>query len=183
MAETDTYLMTENEGSLMSLVLRSQPVTAYQLIRMYEESPVASYNVSKGGVYPLVGRLKERGYLTAERVAGDKRNTETLVCTDAGREALRRWTTHLNDSHILLADPMRTRIMTLNLLSRDAQLRWIVAARELIARRKAHLVEFGRKVDVPFQEIIQAAHEAELDGQLATLDKLLAIVVREAEAA
>ena len=40
--------ISEHEGILLSLVLRQQPVTAYQIFRMFEQSPTTSINASKG---------------------------------------------------------------------------------------------------------------------------------------
>ena len=48
-----SYDLTDHEGTFLSLVLRIQPVTAYQVIKVYEESPVSNFNTSKGKIYPL----------------------------------------------------------------------------------------------------------------------------------
>src|SRR3712207_1604832 len=70
--------LTENEGSLLALVLRREPITAYEIVKIYEQSPTTSINSSKGSVYPMIKRLKERGFVGSERVPGDGRNAETL---------------------------------------------------------------------------------------------------------
>ena len=44
--------LTDHEGTFLSLVLRIQPATAYQVIKIYEESPVSNFNTSKGKIYP-----------------------------------------------------------------------------------------------------------------------------------
>ena len=84
MAQSDLKV-TEHEGLLLALVLRQQPVTAYQLFKIFEQSPVTSINASKGQLYPAIRRLKARGFLTARKVAGDGRNAEDLqVHRDGG---------------------------------------------------------------------------------------------------
>ncbi len=55
--------ITEHEGMLLALMLRQQPVTAYQLFRFFETSPVTSINASKGQLYPAIRRLRERGLI------------------------------------------------------------------------------------------------------------------------
>ena len=93
-------------------MLRRQPVTAYQLLRLYEQSPVSSFNESKGSLYPLIRRLKARGLIAAQPVAGDGRKAERLTCTAAGRAAARRWVTQLEPRHILPDDPLRTKAIS-----------------------------------------------------------------------
>ena len=102
---SDEAKVTEHEGMLLALVLRQQPVTAYQLFRMFEQSPVTSINSSKGQLYPAIRRLRERGLLDARKVAGDGRKSEALSVTAAGREAVRAWTRNIEPVHIVLDDP------------------------------------------------------------------------------
>ena len=51
--------LTENEGTLLALVARAEPITAYQIAKVYEESPVSNFNTSKGKIYPMIKRLRE----------------------------------------------------------------------------------------------------------------------------
>src|SRR6185369_9769143 len=81
--------ITEHEGMLLALVLRQQPVTAYQLFRFFETSPVTSINASKGQLYPAIRRLRERGLIAGRKVAGDGRGAEALSVTKAGEGAVR----------------------------------------------------------------------------------------------
>src|SRR5262245_51840500 len=101
-------VLTDNEGSLLTLVLRRQPVTAYQLLRIYAQSPVSSFNESKGSLYPLIRRMKARGLIETQAVEGDGRNAERLTCTEAGKTAARQWVNRLEPRHILPDDPLRT---------------------------------------------------------------------------
>jgi DNA-binding PadR family transcriptional regulator len=183
-AETDdaeasaASALTENEGNLLALVVRTQPVTAYQLIRMYEQSPTPTISSSKGSVYPMIRRLTRRGFLRTEAVSGDRRNPETLHCTEAGLEAVRQWVKGLRSDHALIGDPMRTRILSFDLLSRDEQIEWIVNAKALLEAKRQELDEYSRSVSVPFQEIVHASAISALDGKHAWLDRLLHAVVK-----
>ena len=60
--------VTEHEGMLLALVFREQPITAYQLFKIFEESPVSSINTSKGQIYPAMRRLKSRKLVRAQKV-------------------------------------------------------------------------------------------------------------------
>src|SRR6185295_15607876 len=111
--------ITEHEGMLLALMLRQQPVTAYQLFRFFETSPVTSINASKGQLYPAIKRLRERGLIEGRKVAGDGRGAEALSVTDAGRDMVQSWTRAIDATHITLDDPLRTRILSFDMLSRE----------------------------------------------------------------
>src|SRR4029077_1548161 len=66
--------LSEPQGRLLALMVRQQPVTAYQLFRIHEQSPAGSINASKGQVYPAIASLKARGFVKARAVKGDRRN-------------------------------------------------------------------------------------------------------------
>lgn len=173
-----TEPITENEGNLLSLVLRTQPVTPYQLVRTYEQSPTPTISSSKGSVYPMIRRLTARGLLQTKRVPGDGRNPETLRCTEAGKQAVREWLKDLRRDHTLPGDPMRTRILAFGLLSRDEQIEWIVNAKALMEAKREEVEAYGRSVSVPFQDIVHASAVLAIEAKQAWLERLLHRVVR-----
>ena len=73
--------LTDDEGTLLSLLLRVQPATAYQLSKIYADSPVSNFGTSKGKIYPLNRRLKERRLVKGTSEAGDARGSEELEAT------------------------------------------------------------------------------------------------------
>jgi DNA-binding PadR family transcriptional regulator len=165
--------ITEHEGMLLALVLRQQPVTAYQLFRMFEQSPVTSINSSKGQLYPAIRRLRERGLLDARKVAGDGRKSEELSVTDAGHAAVREWTRNIEPSHIVLDDPLRTRILSFDVLNREERLEWIARAKALVKQRRAIVDEYDASVDVPFQDFAYSSVMETLRIKMEWLDELL----------
>lgn len=169
--------LTDTEGSLLALVLRRQPATAYQLLRIYAQSPVSSFNESKGSIYPLIRRLKARGLMASRPVEGDGRNTELLHCTAAGAEAVRSWVTQIRPVDILPDDTLRTKAISLELLEPEARFAWIGTAR---ARTKAKIVEIEAHMiglDTPFQEAIAASALGVLHARLDWLDRLAEVVL------
>ena len=164
--------LTDNEGSLLALIVRREPVTAYQLIRTYETSPVSGFNESKGSIYPSIRRLKERKLISAETVEGDGRNAERLRSTAAGREAVKTWVMHMRPSHALLNDPLRTKIISFDLLSREERLQWIEAARALIQAKIKEVEEYDARVSIPFQPLLHQSTLIALRGRLEWLDKV-----------
>lgn len=170
---SDEAKVTEHEGMLLALVLRQQPVTAYQLFRMFEQSPVTSINSSKGQLYPAIRRLRERGLLDARKVAGDGRKSEALSVTAAGREAVRAWTRNIEPVHIVLDDPLRTRILSFDVLSREERLEWVARAKALVKQRRAIVDQYNDSVDVPFQDFAYSSVMDTLRLKMEWLDELL----------
>jgi len=165
--------VTEHEGMLLALILRQQPVTAYQLFRFFETSPVTSINASKGQLYPAIKRLRERGLIEGRKVAGDGRGAEALSVTDAGRDMVRSWTRAIDAKHITLDDPLRTRILSFDMLSRDERLEWIVKAKALVKQRRAIVEEYNQSVTVPYQDFAYASVMEALRVKMEWLDELL----------
>jgi DNA-binding PadR family transcriptional regulator len=177
----DKESLTDNEGSLIGLVRRQQPVTAYQLYKIYETSPVSSFNTSKGSLYPLISRLRKRGLIAAESVAGDKRNTEQLTCTSAGVKAVAAWARTVKTSDILLDDPLRTKLLSLDLLTREEQTRWVVEAKAEVTRKMETVEAYNQAVSVPFQQFVHRSAIAALEAKMKWLDELLYHFVKGAE--
>jgi DNA-binding PadR family transcriptional regulator len=127
--------LTDHEGTLLSLVLRAQPVTAYQIARIYELSPVSNFNTSKGKIYPIIHRLRELGLVRTRLVKGDARGTEQLTCTKAGEKAIKGWVLETRPTHLLLDDPLRTKVQSFGLLTPDERVRWIVEVKAQLIKK------------------------------------------------
>lgn len=165
-------MLTDNEGSLLTLVLRRQPVTAYQLLRVYAQSPVSSFNESKGSLYPLIRRLKARGLITAQLVAGDGRKSERLHCTEAGAAAARGWVMRLEPRHILPDDPLRTKAISFGLLDARERRSWIKTARALTEAKIAEVEAYMIGLDLPYRDAIEANALGTLQARLRWLDQM-----------
>ena len=170
--------LTDGEGTLLALVVRAEPITAYQIARVYERSPVTNYNTSKGKIYPIIRRLKERGYLIGESVEADARGTERLKATAKGREAVRRWAKEILPTHTLLEDPLRTKIQSFELLSREERLEWCAQAKALLTEKLHELEEYGEQVDVPFKDLVHDGAVSAIRARLEWLDRILLATVR-----
>jgi len=171
--ESGLSAVTANEGSLLALVLRRQPVTAYQLFRIYELSPVTSFNASKGSLYPMIARLKAAGLLEGQRIKGDARRSESLRCTPAGRDAVKTWVMDLRPGHVALDDPLRTKLLSFDCLSEEEQLAWVQRALALVAERTVLVERYATLVTVPFQEHAHQSALDALDTKRRWLEKLL----------
>lgn len=164
--------LTDDEGTFLALLVRIQPATAYQLSKIYAESPVSNFGTSKGKIYPLIRRLKERGLLTSHAVTGDARNSEVLKATARGREAVRFWVKHLKPAHLLPEDPLRTMVQSFDLLSKDEQLEWIANAKAGLEAKLAELEDYGAMVHVPYKDQVHENAVISVETRIDWLDRL-----------
>jgi len=178
LARSSTTL-TDDEGTFLALLVRMQPATAYQLSRAYEDSPVSNFGTSKGKIYPLVRRLRERGLIEARRVAGDARGSEYLECTRAGREAVRRWVKQVRPAHMLLEDPLRTMVQSFDLLSREEQIAWIADVELGLKSKLEELEVYKAEVTVPYKDQAHDNAVSSVRSRLEWLGRLRRSVPRD----
>ena len=164
---------------LLALVLREQPVTAYQIMRIFADSPVSSINTSKGQVYPAIGRLRDRKLVEARQVADDRRGTEELELTAAGREAVKQWVRDLDSSRIVLDDPLRTRVLSFDVLTRHEKLEWVAEAKALVRQRRLELEKYNGEVELPYQDLIYQSAAESLRLKSEWLDELICRLTAE----
>lgn len=124
---------TEGEGTILAIIHRHQPVTAYQLRSLGKTDLVANFNTSKGKIYPVIQRLLARQLLRAEDVVGDRRKAKRLYCTARGQQALRNWLRIRAEDEILTDDPLRDRVQSLSILKPNEQIVWLVQVRQRLA--------------------------------------------------
>jgi DNA-binding PadR family transcriptional regulator len=173
-----TTSLTDDEGTFLALLLRVRHATAYQLSKIYAESPVSNFGTSKGKIYPLIRRLKARGMLAARSVSGDARGTEQLECTAAGRKAVRQWVKQIRPTYLLLEDPLRTKVQSFDLLSKEEQIEWVVEVKSGLLKKLEELEIYGRSVAVPFKEQVHDNAVSSIRSRMDWLDRLLHGIVK-----
>lgn len=171
--------LTDHEGALLAEVLRRQPVTAYRITKAYGIDPVSSFNSSKGHVYPMIKRLAKRSFLKSITVPSDARGTETWECTKNGVAALREWLKTVSPHHLLLEDPMRTRIMSFDLLDHEEKLDWIFKAKAELLAKLNELEDYGKSVDVPFQAFVHDNAVSSIKSRMDWLDRMLFVLMKD----
>ena len=164
--------LTDDEATFVALLQRVQPATAYQLSKIYAESPVSNFGTSKGKIYPMIRRLKTRGLISSRAVVGDARNSEVLRCTALGRTAVRNWMQRIRADQLLPEDPLRTMIQSFDLLSKNEQRAWIERARSGLAEKLRELEQYGASVYVPYKEYVHDNAVTALRSRLDWLDRL-----------
>ncbi len=167
----DGRALTDSEGALLTLVLRQQPVTAYQIGKFFASSPVHTFNTSTGKLYPLIQRLKGRGLLRAEEVPGDLRGTQRYACTEAGEQVLRKWITSLRPEHDLLHDPLRKKLQAFDLLSKQEQLEWLCSARSRLEAKLEDVEGWPAEREGPFGDLVKESAKAAITGRIYWLEQ------------
>jgi DNA-binding PadR family transcriptional regulator len=158
--------VTEGEALVLSLIERMQPITAYQIRKVLAESPTTNISNSTGKIYPIIRRLKDSGLISATAVEDDGRGAEHLTCTEQGRQVIRQWVKIVDRAHLLLEDPLRTKILSFDLLSKGDQVRWLKAARADLVAKLDEIKGYARKYPGPY---IELAHE---NARLATAARI-----------
>jgi len=171
MGAADEIDVSEYEGSLLALTLRNQPISAHQLLKIFERSPVSSLNRSKGNVYPLIRRLKNRKLL-ATQTPTEGRSKEHLVCTEMGKRAVHRWVKDVHSDHILLNDPLRTRIISFSLLNKNEQIEWIDNIQSMVAQQMDFIENYNAAISIPFQEMVYSNTMKALSSRMTWLNEI-----------
>jgi DNA-binding PadR family transcriptional regulator len=179
-AKTSSAL-TENEGLLLALLARAGPLTAYQIAKAYDLSPVSNFNTSKGKIYPMIRKLGAAGLIEAEKVPGDARGTERLSCTPAGLEQVKRWVSNVQSAQILPEDPLRSRVQSFGLLSPEERRNWLADVRQKLTDKLRELDEYRQATETPFQELVHQNAYSTIQARLAWLDRVFYELAKSAE--
>ena len=134
-------------------------------------APVSNFGTSKGKIYPMIRRLKERG-LVSSRALDDARNSEVLQCTARGRAAVRSWLKDIRPVHLLPEDPLRTMLQSFDLLSKDEQAEWLAKVKSGLEAKLSELEEYGASVHVPYKDQVHDNAVTAIKSRLAWLDRV-----------
>jgi DNA-binding PadR family transcriptional regulator len=169
---TNDGSLTDQEGPVLALVLRQQPITPYQIASYFERSPMVIFGTSHGKLYPLIRRLQSQGYLEGEVSTGDGRRATQLRLTDLGRTALKAWIETLRPEHDLTHDPLRKKVLAFDLLTRDEQIRWIETTRSRFAIKLDEIERAPIDGAGPYGEFLRMNAAIAVQGRLEWLDEL-----------
>jgi DNA-binding PadR family transcriptional regulator len=125
---------TELEGAALGLVVRDGPCTSYAVAEIFRGSPSEVWSGSAGSIYPLMRRLERRGLVVSESGATGRRGRRVYRATPEGRREFRRWLTDAGRAAGMGHDPLRTRLVFLDLLPRGSRAGFFAAVREALAR-------------------------------------------------
>jgi DNA-binding PadR family transcriptional regulator len=171
--------LTELEGAVLGTISLRAPCTPYRVRRAFLDSPSPYWRGSAGAIYPLIVRLERRGLVRSRSDASaGRRGGRVLALTAPGRRALRAWLRPPWSALVtgVPADPLRTRVSFLGVLSSAERVRFLEAAaaamgpaiRDHETRRRA-----GWHRDAPYEALVA-------EGALAALRARRGWLVRSA---
>jgi DNA-binding PadR family transcriptional regulator len=134
--------MTELDFTILAIIGRDGPLSAYDVRKVFARSLTPTWSSSTGSVYPSIRRLEAADMVTSSTPEG-ARSRKALSITEAGRAALEPWLTNITpELAAATPDPIRTRMFFLMFL--DAQRRGEIVA-TAIESTKAALHEAERR--------------------------------------
>ena len=166
--------LTDLEHTVLGIVWKRAPCTAYRIMREFATSPSSHWRGSAGAIYPLTQRLEEHGYLTSCAESRGRRPRRAYRVTRKGVDALRRWLQPPvpDDDAGITFDPIRTRAYFLKLVSEED---WsaLLADAEEKTRRQIEVVaadaeRYSREGD-RFSALAMRGGVFELQARLAWL--------------
>lgn len=140
-------VLTELEAHVLAQIAVHQPVSAYDVMKALARSPVSSLSGSTGAIYPIVKRLRERGLVESAPVKGSPRRTEALTSTPEGRAAAARWVGAVSEADLLPHDPLRSKILFFDLLTKQEQMRFLLEASRALEAKLEQIEAYARTLD------------------------------------
>lgn len=124
--------LTELEGAAMATLAQIGPCTPYALMDRFRGSSSEFWSGSTGAIYPLVRRLAAAGLVETRKDDQGKRARELVELTHSGRKAMTAWLTDASAASRLGFDPLRTRLLFLELLSKTDQRKALETIRDAL---------------------------------------------------
>ena len=177
-AQDTPQTLTDHEGSLLSLVHRLQPITAYKVAKFYQDSPVAAVNKSMGQVYPMISRFSKEGLIEGRQVEDDARGTEVWRTTDKGETALKAWLLEFKPAQLIPHDTLGTKVLSFDLMTHQERIDWVLAAKNELEKKQVELDAYNEKSDGPFQEYAHDNAASILRARMDWLDRILFDLVK-----
>lgn len=163
---SDSPALTELEGAVLAALAQEGPCTPYALKEMFRASPSEFWSGSTGAIYPLVRRLEAAGLARGTDDAQGARARRLLVITDAGRAALRAWIADAARAARFGFDPLRTRLLFLELLPAKERRAFLAAVRAALDEPVARPRSTAALADV--------MHEAWTEARRAAFETIAA---------
>jgi DNA-binding PadR family transcriptional regulator len=164
-SQTDSALVTELEGAILSEIQHRGNDTAFQVRRAFQTSPSIEWSGSAGAIYPAIKRLREQGLIHGE-ATHDGRSTVRLSLTAGGKAAVIAWACDSERSSSVGIDPFRLRSGIWALLPDDRRRSALQAAAAAIRDNVAFLRNYQARLD----EVEAARVELSLRVQAVRLD-------------
>ena len=102
-------MLSELEGAILLEVHLRHRRTAFEVRKVFLQSPTSDWSGSAGAIYPAIARLERNGLIVRTQTP-DGRGTRILSLTKTGVDALHEWATSPDLATRITSDPFRTRV-------------------------------------------------------------------------
>jgi DNA-binding PadR family transcriptional regulator len=148
--------LTELECTILGVVWRRQPCSAYLVGKEFEVSQSSQWSASAGSIYPALQRLERAGFVTAHKEPWGRNGRSEFRLSPAGLATLTRWISDLDSTLATpTPDPIRTRLFFLDALSDTAD------RQAALDSALALTAESLKKLEALVQELAELGPEAE----------------------
>lgn len=156
---TEPVELTDLEGVVLAEIAQRGRVTSYAIAKAQAESPSEAWSGSAGAVYPAMKRMTARGLLVAATpVDGGHTRTEYSLSAE-GRAALVGWLLDADRAAGLGFDPLRSRVVHLDLVSERE--------RQIFLDNVKVNIEASRSTSWPDASFAQKVHVSVVRARLA----------------
>jgi DNA-binding PadR family transcriptional regulator len=152
--------LTELEGAALGVVVRDGPCTSYAVKELFRASPSEFWSGSAGSIYPLMRRLERRGLIVSAEGSTGRRGRRLHRVTAAGRRAFARWLGDARRAAGMGFDPLRTRLVFLDLLPPRARAGFRTAVRAALDEIPPPLPRDDPRLEVLHRIWVEARREA-----------------------
>ncbi len=168
---------SELEHAVLGVVGLEEPCTAYEVRRVFQESPSSHWSGSGGAIYPLMRRLERQRLLRSAARRGDGRATRLFRLTEKGRRELRRWLLPPlpPGSSLMNVDPLRVRVRFLGALNGDERCAFVREARARLCEQLEAVQEKSQRDEVNgdiFGQLVNRGAVVSIRAQLSWLAEL-----------
>jgi DNA-binding PadR family transcriptional regulator len=157
--------LTDLEGAVLAQIGHAGSTTAYAVAKLTADSVSEYWSGSAGAVYPLIKRLAARGLLASSEAQDGNRSRTDYALTPEGRTALKAWLLDAERASDLGFDPLRTRLVHLDLCTPAERRRF---QQQVLAQLEA-AVETPAPTDDPR---LRALHDTVTRARLAWFQAL-----------
>jgi len=177
-------VFSELESTVLGLVRQHGPCTAYEVMRLFQQSPTSSWRASSGSIYPLAKKLVRLGLLNARPSPGQGRKALLLSLSPAGRAALVAWLRQMPDElGDPNSDPIRSRLLFLGELPPDERRAFLARAAALTEQSILSLtaVIAALPADEPFERFAHVGALRQLEARSDWLRSLLSEIALDSQ--
>lgn len=130
--------LTDLEGAALAEIAKRGAATSYAVAQAFIRSPSEFWSGSAGAVYPMIKRLAARGLLTAMPGVAGRRPRLEYQLTAEGLESLHDWLLDSSRAAGLGFDPLRTRLVHLDLVPKAKRTQFLEEVRSKSRMLSAH---------------------------------------------